>query len=85
MFNRIELKYLRAIVTLADEMDLTRAADLLGVSQLTFNRYIAEVENSLELPLFVRDYNIVEITDRGRTFVEHARLCLLYIDDDNQT
>jgi DNA-binding transcriptional LysR family regulator len=39
---------------------------------------MAELEDRLGVPLFVRDHQMVEVNDSGRAFVEEARLAVLH-------
>ena len=74
----LETRYLVAAVTLSEELNFTRAARRLKLSQSALSRQIQELETSLNVRLFVRDRSKVYITDAGRVFVEEAKLSLLH-------
>lgn len=78
MNNFIEVRYLIAAVTLSEELNFTRAARRVKLSQSAFSRQIQELESHLNAKLFVRDHSKVYITDSGRAFVEEATLSLLH-------
>lgn len=74
----IEVRLLVAIVTLAEELNFTRAAQRLGLSQSGLSRAISSVEKRYRIRLFDRDNAKVNLTDAGRAFVEEAQLSLLH-------
>jgi DNA-binding transcriptional LysR family regulator len=66
---------------LAEELNFTRAAGRLHITQSGFSKQINEVEAQHRFHLFIRkNRRNVEITEVGRIFVEEARLALLHID-----
>jgi len=66
---------------LAEELNFTRAADRLHITQSGFSKQINEVEAQHGFHLFIRkNKKNVELTEVGRVFVEEARLALLHID-----
>jgi DNA-binding transcriptional LysR family regulator len=76
--NILEIRYLSAVVILAEELNYTRAATRLRMSQSGLSRRIQDVELKLDIMLFHRDRSSVELTDAGRAFVEEARLSILH-------
>jgi DNA-binding transcriptional LysR family regulator len=79
----MELPEIRLLVTaiiLAEELHFSRAAARLRIDQATVSRRVQELEGELGFLLFVRNHQIVELTDAGRKFVEEARLALLHIE-----
>ena len=64
--------HLRYFWVVAREGTITRAADLLGVTQPTISAQISVLEESLGVSLFRRRGNRLELTDTGRTVQEHA-------------
>jgi DNA-binding transcriptional LysR family regulator len=81
MFPGVEVRHLRAVNVLAEELNFTRAADRLYVTQSGFSKQINEVEAKHGFHLFIRkNKKNVELTEVGRIFVEEARLALLHID-----
>jgi len=75
---RNESKYLESVIALSEELNFTRAAQKLHISQPMLTRNIAELEASLGFQLFERDRKTVRLNDAGRAYLEPARLSLLY-------
>ena len=81
MFPRVEVRHLQAVLVLAEELNFTRAADRLHITQSGFSKQINEVEAQHGFRLFIRqNKKNVELTEVGRIFVEEARQALLHID-----
>ena len=81
MFPRVEVRHLHAVIVLAEELNFTRAADRLHITQSGFSKQINEVEAQHRFQLFIRtNKKNVELTEVGRIFVEEARLALWHID-----
>jgi DNA-binding transcriptional LysR family regulator len=75
-----EIRLMQAAITLAEELNFTRAADRLHISQPTLSKQIYELESQLSFRLFERNHQIVELTDAGRKFVEEGREALLHAE-----
>jgi DNA-binding transcriptional LysR family regulator len=73
-----EIHYLNTVVVLAEELNYTRAAKRLGMTQSGLSRCIQAVERKLGLKLFKRELSHVELTDSGRAYVEQARIAILH-------
>jgi DNA-binding transcriptional LysR family regulator len=81
VFPHIEVRYLYAVIVLAEELSFTRAAHRLHITQSTLSKQIAEIEEHYRFHLFTRDNKkIVELTDAGRVFVEEARSALSHME-----
>jgi len=81
MFPRVEVRHLQAVLVLAEELNFTRAADRLHITQSGFSKQINEVEALHKFQLFIRtNKKNVELTEVGRIFVEEARLAIWHID-----
>src|SRR5450755_3901620 len=81
VFPKVEVRHLHAVTVLAEELNFTRAADRLNISQSGFSKQINEVEALHRFHLFIRrNETNVELTEVGRIFVEEARLALWHID-----
>ena len=72
----LELRHLNAIVTLAEELNYTKAARRLGMSQSGLSRCIQDAERRLDRKIFDRTRSQVELTDAGRACVAEARLSI---------
>jgi DNA-binding transcriptional LysR family regulator len=74
----LEIRHMKAVVILAEELNYTRAARRLNISQPGLTRRIQDAESGLDRKLFQRNNAMVELTDAGRAFVVEARLALEY-------
>lgn len=75
-----EIRLLETAIVLAEELNFSRTAERLRIDQATVSRRIQELEGDVDLLLFERNHQIVELTDAGRSFVEEARLALLHVE-----
>src|SRR5271155_1751013 len=81
VFPKVEIRHLHAVIVLAEELNFTRAADRLHITQSGFSKQINEVEALHRFQLFIRtNKKNVELTEVGRIFVEEARLALWHMD-----
>jgi DNA-binding transcriptional LysR family regulator len=78
MQRLIEVRLLVAIVTLSEELNFTRAAKRLGITQSGLSRRVASLEKKYRITLFERDHANVILTEAGRVFVEEAKLSLMH-------
>jgi LysR family nitrogen assimilation transcriptional regulator len=76
METAMDLKQLRALVTVADTGNVTRASALLNLVQPAVSRQLKLLEDDVGTPLFKRGRHGMELTDAGRSLVEHARRIL---------
>lgn len=66
---------------MAEELNFTRAALKLHITQPALSKQITELEEEHGYPLFARSKNrIIELTDAGRVVVEQARSSLSHIE-----
>jgi DNA-binding transcriptional LysR family regulator len=81
VFPRVEVRHLRAVIVLAEELNFTRAANRLHITQSALSKQINEVERHHRFQLFIRRHRkTVELSEVGRIFVEEAQSALLHID-----
>lgn len=75
-----EVRLMQAAIVLAEELNFSRAAERLHITQPGLSKQIYELEDQLEFRLFERNHQGVELTDAGRSFVEEAREALLHAE-----
>lgn len=72
----MDLRQLRALVTVADTGNVTRASALLHLVQPAVSRQLKLLEEDVGTALFDRERHGMELTDAGRALVVHARRIL---------
>jgi DNA-binding transcriptional LysR family regulator len=78
---RVEVRHLQAVLSLAEELNFTRAAERLNITQSALSKQINQIEKHHGFHLFRRKYKRgVELSEVGRIFVEEARSALMHID-----
>ncbi len=75
---RHEIRHMEAAVTLAEELNFSRAAQRLRISQPTLTLQIGQLEDRFSIRLFDRNHQKVALTEAGRVYIEQARLSLLH-------
>lgn len=81
VFPIVDVRHMRAVIVLAEELNFTRAADRLHITQPALSKQMAGLEDEQHLHLFARDTRgAVELTDAGRTFVEASRSALQHTE-----
>ena len=69
----MELRTLRYFVTVAEELNITKAAELLRISQPPLSSQIKNLEEELETQLFVRGKRNLALTDAGKLLYQRAK------------
>lgn len=75
---RHEIRHMEAAVILAEELNFSRAAQRLRISQPTLTLQIGQLEDRFSIRLFDRNHQRVALTEAGRVYIEQARLSLLH-------
>jgi DNA-binding transcriptional LysR family regulator len=76
----MDLRQLRYVIAVAEERNVTRAAERLGMQPPPLSRQIKAIEREIDAQLFRRKARGVELTDAGRAFVDNARAVLAQVD-----
>jgi DNA-binding transcriptional LysR family regulator len=69
----MELRQLRYFIAVAEEMNITRAAGRLHMTQPPLSRQIQQIEESVGLPLFEHGSRPLRLTEAGRVFYAQAK------------
>ena len=72
----MEFRQLRYFVTVARELNFTRAAEKLRVAQPALSRQVRQLEEELGVRLFERTKRRVELTPSGAAFLTEAEAIL---------
>ncbi|MES1022084.1 LysR substrate-binding domain-containing protein [Gloeocapsa sp. BRSZ] len=76
----MELRHLRYFITVAEELNFSRAAERLHIAQPPLSQQIRDLEVELGVQLFERTKRRVELTTPGKVFLEKSRLVLQQVD-----
>jgi DNA-binding transcriptional LysR family regulator len=76
----MDLKQLRAFVTVADTGNVTRAAQLLNLVQPAVSRQLRLLEEDIGVELFQRERHGMVLTEAGKALLVYARRAFLELD-----
>ncbi|SCH23331.1 Cyn operon transcriptional activator [uncultured Clostridium sp.] len=68
----MELRVLKYFLTAVNENNITRAADILHITQPTLSRQLMELKRELGTTLFIRGKRSLDLTDDGIIFKQRA-------------
>lgn len=68
----MELRHLRYFVVVAEEQNISRAAERLFLSQPPLSRQIRDLEDELGVELLLREAGGVRLSEAGKLFHKHA-------------
>jgi DNA-binding transcriptional LysR family regulator len=74
----IEAKVI-SLLTVAETKNITKAAELLSLTQPAVSHHINQLEKELGVKIFIRGKGNLQLTDAGKTVVKYAKLmCSAY-------
>ena len=76
----MDLRSLNYFVTVAEELNITRAAEKLCISQPPLSNQIKALENELNTTLFIRGKRHLQLTESGKLLYRHAKEILNLAD-----
>lgn len=76
----MNLSHWRLLVAVADTRNISRAAELVGISQSGASQALAQMESALGSKLLVRERREVSVTALGEQVLVHARAMLAQFD-----
>jgi DNA-binding transcriptional LysR family regulator len=76
----IEIRHVRAFISVARHRSFSRAAEELLITQPALSRTIAQLEGNLSVRLLDRSSRHVELTDAGAEFLLHTERVLASLD-----
>ena len=78
--SQIDFRLLHSAIVLADELNFSRAASRLHLTQPGLTKQIQDLEFHLGVILFERTSQGVELTEPCRVFIEQAKLAVFHLD-----
>ena len=72
----VNLELYRIFVTVAEDKNITKASEKLNISQPAVTKHIQNLENTLQVKLFMRSNKGIELTEEGKEIFEKARDCV---------
>ena len=76
----IDFRLLQAAIAVAEELNLSRAAERLEITQPALTKRLHDLEKRLGVLLFERTSRGVVLTEACRGFIEDARLAPMYLE-----
>lgn len=80
----MEIRVLRYFLTVAREENITKAAEVLHITQPTLSRQLAQMEDTLGVQLFIRGTRKIVLTSEGMLLRRRAEEILELVDKTEQ-
>lgn len=69
----MDISYCRELIALADDLNFSKAAERLYITQSTLSKHVAAVEREVGFRVFDRTTSRVELTEGGRIWIDSLR------------
>jgi DNA-binding transcriptional LysR family regulator len=69
----MDIYTIEAFLVLASQLNFTKSANIIYLSQPAFSRQIVSLEDEVGCKLFIRSKRKVELTEEGKVFARHAQ------------
>jgi DNA-binding transcriptional LysR family regulator len=76
----MDIRILRYFLTVAREGNITKAAEILNITQPTLSRQLMDLEEELKTNLFIRGKRQITLTDSGILFQQRVREIISLLD-----
>jgi DNA-binding transcriptional LysR family regulator len=73
MYDLVEFRHLKYIAAVAEEGNITRAADRLHIAQPSLSKQIKDIEDEIGFSIFIRTRDGVSVTPSGQIIVAYAQ------------
>ena len=73
----MEIRVLRYFIAVANERNISKAAESLHLTQPTLSRQLKELEERLETTLFIRGNREIILTESGHYLLQKAKEILI--------
>jgi DNA-binding transcriptional LysR family regulator len=83
-YNRMDYRQLRYFIAVAEELNFSRAARRLNISQPPLSIQIKAIETEVGTSLFSRNRRKVELTPAGEVLLENARRAVKQLEDTTE-
>ena len=80
----MELRHIRYFLTVAEELNFTKAAEKLAMAQPPLSRQIQDLEAELGAKLFVRKPRALQLTEEGEVFRQYAVRVMELVDKSTE-
>lgn len=77
----MNLEHLEQLIAFKEQGTLSKAAEVLLISQPALTRSMQKLEEELNIPLFERQKNKLTLTETGEYVVEEGRKLLIHVDN----
>ena len=80
----MEIRVLKYFIAVAEEENITRAAERLNIAQPSLSRQLMQLENELDAKLFERSKKGISLTEEGRILRQYAEEIISLNDKTEQ-